>query len=129
MQKEVDMCTILLSIKPEYSAKILSGEKKFEFRRRCASKKVSKIIIYTSSPKMKVVGEVEVKCIISHPPIKLWELTSRYAGISKEKFMNYFSKQDYAYAYKLGKVTSFSQEKSLSDYGVKTPPQSFIYVD
>lgn len=123
------MCTILLSIKPEYSERILSGEKKFEFRRKCASRRVSKILIYTSAPKMKIVGEVEVNGVLSLSPEKLWKKTSGFAGISHEKFMAYFSKKDNAYAYQLGKVIKFKREKSLSDYGVKTPPQSFVYID
>ncbi len=123
------MCTILLSIKPEYSERILSGEKKFEFRRKCASRTVSKILIYTSAPKMKVVGEVEVKGVLSSSPDKLWKETSCFAGISQKKFMDYFSKKENAYAYQLGKVKKFKQEKSLSDYGIKTPPQSFVYMD
>lgn len=123
------MCTILLSIKPEYSERILSGKKKFEFRRKCAARRVSKILIYTSAPRMKVVGEVEVVGIMEAAPQDLWKQTSTDAGISKQKFMEYFSQKENAYAYKLGKVTRFKKEKSLSDYGVKTPPQSFVYID
>lgn len=123
------MCTILLSIKPEYSERILSGEKKFEFRRKLAARKVSKILIYTSAPKMKVVGEVEVTGRLALSPDKLWKKTSVAAGISQEKFMAYFSKTENAFAYQLGNVKKFKHERSLSDYGIKTPPQSFVYID
>ncbi len=123
------MCTILLSIKPEYSERILSGEKKFEFRRKRASRSVEKILIYTSAPKMKVVGEAEVTDILESTPSNLWDQTFHNAGISKKKFMEYFSQKECAYAYQLGKVTRFKKEKTLADYGIKTPPQSFIYID
>lgn len=123
------MCTILLSIKPEYSERILSGEKKFEFRRKRASRSVNKILIYTSAPKMKVVGEVEVTDILKSTPCDLWKKTFLNAGISRKKFMEYFFQKECAYAYQLGKVTRFKKEKTLADYGIKTPPQSFVYID
>ena len=49
------MCTILLSIKPEYTNRILEGSKKYEFRRSVAKRKVDRILIYSTAPEMKVV--------------------------------------------------------------------------
>ncbi|MBR6125336.1 ASCH domain-containing protein, partial [Candidatus Saccharibacteria bacterium] len=54
------MCTILLSIKPEYTSRILEGSKKYEFRRSVAKRKVDRILIYSTAPEMKVVAMVEV---------------------------------------------------------------------
>jgi len=55
------MCKILISINPEYVEKILSGEKKYEFRKINPKRKVDKLIIYETYPLMKVVAEAEVK--------------------------------------------------------------------
>ncbi len=50
---------MLLSINPEHVEKILTGQKQFEFRKvRCRSD-VSKIVIYATSPVMKIVGEAD----------------------------------------------------------------------
>jgi len=57
---------VLLSIKPEYAEKILSGEKKYEYRRAIfKDQSVNKIIIYASSPIQKVIGEFDIECIIT----------------------------------------------------------------
>jgi len=52
---------VLLSIKPKYAEMILSGEKKYEFRRAIFKKPgISKVVIYASSPVSKVIGEFEI---------------------------------------------------------------------
>lgn len=122
------MCKILLSIKPEYVEKILSGEKKFEFRTRVAKRKVDKIVIYSTRPVMKVLGEVDVVSVISGKPTTLWEKTEEFAGIDEEYFDDYFYNRDLAHAYKLGEVRIYQEPKKLMDFGCKTAPQSFVYI-
>ena len=54
------MCKILISINPEYVNEILSGRKKYEYRKVKAKKdNVDKMIIYATAPVMKVVAEIE----------------------------------------------------------------------
>lgn len=122
------MCRILLSINPEYSSKIMQGIKKYEFRRQIAKKNVDEILVYSTFPQMKVLGSVKVKGIISESPINLWNKTKESAGIFEEKYFNYFSNKDIAHAYVLGEVETFLPPKDLSDYGLKTAPQSFVYL-
>lgn len=123
------MSVILLSIKPEYSKKIISGEKKFEYRKRLPQKSITKIIIYSSAPEKKVIGEVQVLETMSMSKSELWEITKENAGISYKKFEEYFLNSEQAYAYKLGKVSIYSPKKTLEDLGFKQAPQSFIYLD
>lgn len=122
------MCKILLSINPEYSSQILQGRKKYEFRRQVAKRKVDEILIYSTSPEMKIVGSVKVKSVIKNTPEKLWEETKDFAGISKEKFFSYFDGKNSAFAYKLGDVIKFNPPQKLIDYNIKVAPQSFIYL-
>lgn len=110
------MCTILLSIKPEYTNRILAGSKKFEFRRNVAKRHVDRILIYSTSPEMKVVGSVSVLGVLKDTPQKLWQKTKDFSGISHGKYMEYFSKREFAYAYQLGEVTMFKEPKSLCVY-------------
>jgi len=123
------MSEILLSINPEFVDKIISGEKRYEFRTRIAKKAVKKIIIYCTFPTMKVLAEADIKSVISLNPNDLWTKTREFAGISQDRFFKYFSGRKIAYAYELGKVTSYQTSKSLSDFGCKSAPQSFVYVD
>lgn len=122
------MCTIMLSINPEYSIKILQGTKKYEFRRQIAKQKVDRILIYSTAPEIKVVGSVKVKNVISDSPENLWEKTKHYSGICKEKYFKYFENKELAYAYELGDVECFNIPKKLDEYKIKAAPQSFIYI-
>lgn len=124
------MCNILMSINPIYADKILSGTKKYEYRKVKAKKdKVNKIVIYATYPIMKVVGEVEVKDILEETPEKLWNVTKEYSGVTKQFYDNYFNKSSKAIAYKLGKIEKYDEPKKLEDVGVKCVPQSFLYLD
>jgi predicted transcriptional regulator len=123
------MCTILLSIKPEYTNRILEGSKKFEFRRSIAKRKVDRILIYSTAPEMKVVAMVEVLGVEQDSPKNLWQKTHANAGISRPKFMDYFANRSVAYAYRLGKLQKFEKPKTLAEYGISAAPQSFVYVE
>lgn len=123
------MNTILLSIKPEYSKRIFDGTKKYEFRKHVAQKKIDKIVVYSSYPDQKIIGEVSVTEILSMKPSPLWELTKKEAGISRAKFRAYFKGCKEAYAYKLGKFIIYDNPKTLIEFGIKHAPQSFIYLD
>lgn len=122
------MKKIIISIKKEYVDKILSGEKKYEFRTRVAKNDINKIIIYCTIPTKKVVAEAEIVGVLAMSKDQLWDETSKHAGISKDRFMKYFEKNEIAYAYKLGKITVFEKKKDLIDYGLKWAPQSFVYI-
>lgn len=123
------MCSILLSIKPEYAEKIFAGEKQFEFRRLIANKQPKKIVIYMTAPYSKVFGEVIVEKIIKKSPMALWKNTKKAAGISYSKFMEYFRGCETAYAYCLGKVKKYRSPKKLEEYGISAAPQSFVYLE
>jgi len=120
------MRKMLLSINPEHVQNILNGSKKFEFRKVQCCPDVKKIIIYATSPVMKVVGEVDIINVIVDTPEKVWELTS---GISKLFFDKYYQNKEIAVAYQLGNVKQYDQPLTLADIGVGFAPQSFIYIE
>jgi predicted transcriptional regulator len=122
------MSQMLLSINPEHVENILLGNKRFEFRKVRCRTDINRIIIYSTSPVMRVVAEAEVLGIIEDNPDSVWNLTFEYAGISKSFFDRYFEGKEKAVAYHLGKITKYSRPKTLSDYGINFAPQSFVYV-
>ena len=122
------MASILLSIKPEYVERILAGSKKYEFRKRLASKTIKKIFIYSTAPTMQVVGEVQVVGTISASPTALWEQTKGSTGITRDKYREYFKGCKVAYAYRLGDVTRYEPPKELREFNISSPPQSFVYL-
>jgi predicted transcriptional regulator len=122
------MCTILLSIHPEFVDKIMTGEKKFEFRRVKTKREPDKIIIYSTSPICKVIGEAEVEEIIINSPDVVWDKTKCFSGIKKDLYIEYYANRDVAVAYKLKNVIEYEKPIELKDLGVKAAPQSFVYV-
>lgn len=122
------MCQMLLSINPEHVENILSGKKQYEFRKvRCKSD-VDKIIIYSTAPQKMVVAEAEIEEIIEDDIIEVWRQTKALAGISYDFFRAYYKGKKKAVAYKLVNVEAYEEPRSLSDYGIAFPPQSFVYL-
>lgn len=122
------MASIVLSIKPEYVERIFAGSKKYEFRKRLATKSIDKILIYSTAPIMKVVGEFLILGTISASPAALWERTKKHAGISRDKYREYYRGCKVAYAYRIGQVTRYESAKELSELNIGGPPQSFVYL-
>lgn len=119
---------MLLSINPEHVANILNGEKKYEFRKVRCKEKVDKIIIYSTAPVMRVVGEVDVLDIYEEEPGTLWDITAEHSGISKDFFDEYYKGKKRAVAFKLGKVKKHKTPFTLADFGLNFAPQSFVYL-
>ncbi|MDE7290837.1 MAG: hypothetical protein K2N58_02220 [Treponemataceae bacterium] len=122
------MPDILISIKPKYVDKILTHKKRFEFRTKVCKQKIEKLYIYSSYPVCKIVGYAFVSNVISDTPQNLWKRTFEYAGISSADFFSYFNGRCTAFAYALDKVEVFDHPKTLTDFGIKRPPQNFLYL-
>ncbi len=121
---------VLLSIKPKFADAIFSGSKRYEFRRAIFREAdVGTVVVYASAPVSKVIGEFSLEKILEASPYKLWLQTSKYAGITREYFDEYFLGRDVAYALKVGRVQRYEEPQNLwSGLGVKYPPQSFCYI-
>lgn len=122
------MTGILLAIKPQFVAKILSGEKRFEFRKCIPSQIVDKILIYSSYPEYRIIGEAKVKCVLSGLPCDIWVRTQKWSGVSKGFFFEYYKGKDIAYAYELSDIKKYVPLKRLEDFKVSRAPQSFMYI-
>jgi len=122
------MCKILLSINPVHVSNIFKGFKKYEFRKIECKEKVDKIVIYSTYPVMKVVGEANMEDVIVDKPSDLWEKVEAQSGITKDFYDRYYKGRQKAVAFKLGNVVKYDKPKSLSSLGIKSAPQSFIYM-
>jgi len=121
---------ILLSIKPEYSKKIFSGEKKYEFRKQKPKHIPELVIVYESDPVQKIVGCFSVKRIISGSPKDIWERCKESGGIREEDFFNYCGNKEIIYAFEIDKAQRFDSPIELLNLGFKIyPPQNFTYLN
>lgn len=123
------MKAILISVKSQYVNHIIDGSKKYEYRKILGKKKCDTLLIYSCSPVKKIVASAKIETTISDSPISLWERTKEYSGICYDDYMKYFYNKEKAHAYKLSNVHIFDTPHELKDYGIKTAPQSFMYVN
>lgn len=121
---------VLLSIKPEFANKILTGEKRFEFRKSLFKRNgIKTVIIYATMPVGKVIGEFDIDLIISNNPQQVWIETCKYSGISKSFYDSYFIDKNMAHAIKIKEVRKYDSPRDLDDIkvGLKAP-QSYVYI-
>ena len=124
------MTKILMPINPIHVEKILSGVKKYEYRKIIPKRlDINKMYIYSTSPVKKVVAEVEVLDILINDKHIIWNLTRHYSGTDKIFFDKYYKNKNISVAYKLGKITLYNPYKELKEYNINYYPQSYIYLD
>lgn len=135
--------SVLLSIHPEYARKIFSGEKLYEYRRVLIKPWIKTVYVYLTknrgvdkhkdfgfkqSDRGNVIGSFSVDGLLKETPNDLWLITKEHSGISKEYFDQYFDGKDMACAIKAKSAKLFDDPKPLSEFGLKKPPQSFVYL-
>jgi predicted transcriptional regulator len=120
---------VLLSIKPEFALKIFDGSKKYEYRRAIfQNKEVNIVIVYASNPIKQIIGEFEIEDILQDEPQVLWSKTKNYAGMSEERFFEYFTNKPRGYAIKVKTMTLYDDPLQLNSFMISSPPQSFMYL-
>lgn len=121
---------VLLSIKPEYVDKIFAGIKKYEFRKtKFKRSNIDTVLVYSSSPVCRVVGEFEIKGVIYDDVKTVWKQTQQYSGVTEEFYFTYYRGRKEATAIQIGKIKQYKEAHLLSDYNVTQAPQSFCYID
>lgn len=121
---------ILISIKPKYVREILSGKKKYEYRKRIFTRNIDKVYIYSTSPERKIVGYFKYSGYIKDTPEKIWDNTNEFSGIDEESYYQYFSKSSFAYAIKIERIYLFETPIDPKQKFEKfTPPQSYMYLE
>jgi type I restriction enzyme S subunit len=120
---------VLLSIKPEYAARIVEGEKKYEFRKRVFRRKdIELVYIYSTSPICKIIGTVTAERILEGSVEEIWEICSSYSGITEEEYFCYFEDKKKAFAIEIKEVRVFTEpiDPDIVFENFR-PPQSFCY--
>lgn len=66
--------TIILSIHPSHIEKILSGEKRYEYRKRIPTD-IRYIVVYATAPIKMIVALIKIDSILKGTPESVWEKT------------------------------------------------------
>lgn len=121
----------LISIRPCFVEKILSGEKRLEFRRSWAAEPVGVLVIYSSAPTKKIMAVVNVVGVTEGSPTALWELAKeKGGGVTRQLIYDYFEGKKSGFAIEIADVLEFKHpvdpKKVFKDF---LAPQSFRYLD
>lgn len=121
---------VLLSIRPTHVENILSGAKRFEFRRKMFTRRdVSTVMVYCTMPVGRLVAEFDIADILEDEPEQLWIKTETHSGISKAYYDAYFDGRTKAYALAIGDLRIYETPVVPADVIENfTPPQSYRYV-
>lgn len=121
---------VLLSIKPKYCKKIFDGTKKWEYRKKIwTHKNVDRVEVYASAPISKVIGWFIPYGIKNDYRRDLWWDTGKQGGIEFKEFKEYFKDNAYGYAVGICNPELYGIPRDLKrDYGIKRPPQNFMYI-
>jgi predicted transcriptional regulator len=125
-----DDADILISVKEEYVARILSGEKTVELRRRSVNVSPgSRVWVYTKKPHARVTLCATVKGVIVTRPSDLWKDHGQLAGITRTEFDSYFKGSSTACGIFLCNIRRITPAPSLAELRSKSssfhPPQFF----
>jgi len=123
------MNTLLLSIHPEFVDKIISGEKKFEYRKSVPRQEISKLLIYATNPIKSIVATADIKNILVGTLEDVWKQTNKLSGITEEFYNEYYSKRQIAVAIEMSNIIKFTPYNSLSFYNIKRAPQGYVYLE
>ena len=81
----------IMSIKPEYSSKILSHTKSIELRRSSLGlAKDDIVIVYESAPKQVIGLWFRITDVETLPVMEMWEKYSDKLGIDRDTYLSYF---------------------------------------
>ena len=118
----------LMSIRQPYTDLILDGTKKVELRRVPMKRDITHVIIYESGGTGRVVGYFEVSHVIEDAPATIWRRFRGVTGLKKSQFDDYYSGRDVAVAIGVKRAVRLKTPRSLADFQIDRPPQSFMYL-
>lgn len=136
---------IILSIHPKWAKLIYEGKKTIEWRKnqplysKFEFHRIDKVFMYETSPICEVTGfiqfptfrNVDVNKWLTADPEKdkeLYDLLKR-GCVPVEDLIKYQGDRAYIYAWRISGQSQFGTPKSLEEFGLERPPQSWCYTE
>jgi predicted transcriptional regulator/DNA-binding Xre family transcriptional regulator len=123
---------VLFSIRPVHAAKILTGSKTVELRRRFANAVTpgTLALIYSTSPTSALTGSARIKAVQCTDLTTLWKTHRKAACLDRSDFEAYFTGLERGYAIILDSPRPLERPVGLTElrkrFGFE-PPQSYQY--
>ena len=127
------MTKAVLTIRQPWADRIMSGLKRYEFRRKAPAREIDGLYIHIAGTGPYAQGLVGVNCVRTDTPEALWEWCGQYAaiapvGTSREEFFEYFDGCEEATAISLAPEPIALEPPVLLSYlGLRGAPQSLAY--
>lgn len=84
-------CAVLLSVAPEFAAKIADGTKTVELRRRFPGVPLGTwVYLYVTLPVGAILGRARVAAIDVDSPARLWQRHREHVGLTRARFDAYY---------------------------------------
>lgn len=129
-----DSTALFLSLRPRFAELLLNGSKSIELRRvRPDVAPGTSVLLYASSPIMKLVGRAEVAEVKVASAGQIWQEHAHETGISEREYTDYFEGLDHAVAIKLVNIRRLDRPRPLRELRASLagfqPPQSYRYLN
>ncbi len=123
----------VFSVKPDFAQALISGAKRFEFRRvRPTLDWGDTVFVYATSPRKAIVGTFMCGRIVEGRPLGLWKKLGRHSGTSRQHFLEYFADTSIAFAIEVTNPSAWSEPLPLARIRRRIPgfhpPQSYRYL-
>ena len=120
--------TCIMKIHQQYCDKILSGEKTYEYRKRCPGwiEPGCEMVLCSSDESAVLLAVFEVGKIITGTPEEVWERTCKADGVKREAFLTgYYENEPQAVAFEVLNPRPLSVDKSVASvFGEDYVPHS-----
>lgn len=120
------MMDTLLSIKPKYAEEILTGKKKYEYRRIAPVRPVELVWMYATTPVGKIVGCFILGEVVHETVSYIWENCPCEEQITKDEFFGYFAGVEDGHALEILDTAWCVPPAALP---MMRPPQNFMYIN
>ncbi|MGO8790028.1 MAG: hypothetical protein ACLQVL_21945 [Terriglobia bacterium] len=122
---------VLMSVKPKYAERLLSGAKLIEVRKRFSKKWLGRrAVLYATQPQGALVGEAMINAITCGQPTDIWTNFESRIGCSWDEFAGYVASASQVCAIELSDVVPYispvplNQVEHLLQEDLR-PPQSY----
>jgi len=109
------MNNVLISVKPKYVYRMLSGEKSIEIRRRYIKIPDGTLLwVYATLPLGCILAVAVVECSMFDKPHKIWSRYASQIGVEAEEFAAYVKNCDKISAIKINSISKIEPSIPLS---------------
>jgi len=126
---------VILSIHPKWAKLIYEGKKTIEWRKTTPKRAngFTKIFLYETAPVCKVTGYVRFNGPVSYDfcgcPLAPSARLVYNGCVSGDELVKYQGKSEYVVAWQIYAPNKLDTPKTLYDFGIKRPPQSWCYTE